>query len=117
MRTPPTRAAMAALAVTMSVLGWAHSHPAAFASEQPQGTARLSEELSIDLGCGEVEGPGTVVQLDATGAERGYQVSRENTTAYEVVIVDFKAKAFRRLFAWSKSRIVSLAVGPKMAWR
>ena len=71
MRTLPTRAALAALAVTMSVLGWPHSHCAAIAGEQPAGTARLSEELSIYLGCGAVEGPGTVVQLDAAGRDRG----------------------------------------------
>jgi hypothetical protein len=38
-------------------------------------------------------------------------------TNYEVVLADLGAKAFRPLFAWNKSRIVSLAVGPKLSWR
>jgi DNA-binding beta-propeller fold protein YncE len=36
---------------------------------------------------------------------------------YDVVVADFKAKDFNRLFSWDASRIVSLAVGPKMDWK
>jgi hypothetical protein len=51
------------------------------------------------------------------GVDSGYQAARETSNAYELVVVDCTAKAFRRLFTWNKSPIVSLAVGPKMDWK
>jgi DNA-binding beta-propeller fold protein YncE len=36
---------------------------------------------------------------------------------YDVVVADFRAKEFKRLFSWDVSRIVSLTVGPKMEWK
>jgi glucose/arabinose dehydrogenase len=36
---------------------------------------------------------------------------------FDVFLVDLKAKTFHLLFSWNKSRVVSLAVGPKTAWK
>src|SRR5262249_9012297 len=38
-------------------------------------------------------------------------------TNYDVVLVDLKAKTFHPLFSWNKSRVVSLAVARKQAWK
>jgi hypothetical protein len=36
---------------------------------------------------------------------------------FEVVEADLKRKGFRTLFAWSESRVVTLAVGPRLPWK
>lgn len=36
---------------------------------------------------------------------------------YEVVEADLDRKGFKTLFGWGKSRVVCLAIGPKMAWK
>jgi hypothetical protein len=38
-------------------------------------------------------------------------------TRYEVAQADLEKREFRTLFAWDKSRVVSLAVGPRMTWK
>jgi len=41
------------------------------AGDEPNNTAQFSRDLAVYLGCGNVEGPGTVVQLDQTGKVLG----------------------------------------------
>jgi hypothetical protein len=36
---------------------------------------------------------------------------------FEVVQADLDRKEFRTLFVWDQSRVVSLAVGPKLLWK
>ena len=71
MRTIPSLTAIAAAWVSMMAAGWLPSHAVSLAGEEPKGPAELSKELAIFLGCGEVVGQGTVVQLDRTGKVLG----------------------------------------------
>jgi hypothetical protein len=36
---------------------------------------------------------------------------------YEVVEADLDRRGFKTLFGWDKSRVVCLAIGPKLAWK
>ncbi len=65
------RIAVVAAWVTLATAGWLQGHSEALASEEPSGAVQFRDDLAIYLGCGEVLGPGTVVQVDRTGKVLG----------------------------------------------
>src|SRR5207253_2116175 len=71
MRTMLIRVGMIVAALALLLVGRVCGPSALVAGDEPAGRAELGKDLAVYLGCGDVQGEGTVVQLDRSGKVLG----------------------------------------------